>query len=195
MIVSSPIMRDVLRRVSEAAEQGRRTVLLGPTGAGKSGWRAVITETRLRGRAIAALNCALLDRDLCLRSSLVPSAVRLQAPVNDIPGMVEAAHEGTLFLDELGNEPRCPKALLRFLDSRGEYQRLGDPKLRRADVQLVCASNAKLDENDFRMKHFRDDLWYRLSSAVIRVPPARAARRRARVSAAQNTAREPASGG
>jgi DNA-binding NtrC family response regulator len=175
MIVSSPIMRDVLRRVSEAAEQGRRTVLLGPTGAGKE-WLARCyhrNSPRATG-PFAALNCALLDRDLLFAQLFGAKRGSFTGAVNDIPGMVEAAHEGTLFLDELGEMSLdVQKALLRFLDSRGEYQRLGDPKLRRADVQLVCASNAKLDENDFRMKHFRDDLWYRLSSAVIRVPPLR----------------------
>lgn len=175
MIVSSPVMRDVLRRVAEAAEQGRRTVLLGPTGAGKEWLARCYHRYSPRSKGpFAALNCALLDRDLLYAQLFGARRGSFTGAVNDVQGLVEASHEGTLFLDELGEMSLdVQKALLRFLDTRGEYQRLGDPKPRRADVQLVCASNAQLDEAEFRMKHFRDDLWYRLSSAVIRVPPLR----------------------
>jgi DNA-binding NtrC family response regulator len=175
MIVSSPVMRDVLRRVAEAAEQGRRTVLLGPTGAGKEWLARCYHRYSPRSKGpFAALNCALLDRDLLYAQLFGAKRGSFTGAVNDVQGLVEASHEGTMFLDELGEMSLdVQKALLRFLDTRGEYQRLGDPKLRRADVQLVCASNARLDEVEYRMKHFRDDLWYRLSSAVIRVPPLR----------------------
>jgi DNA-binding NtrC family response regulator len=168
-------MRDVLRRVAEAAEQGRRTVLLGPTGAGKEWLARCYHRYSPRSKGpFAALNCALLDRDLLYAQLFGAKRGSFTGAVNDVQGLVEASHEGTMFLDELGEMSLdVQKALLRFLDTRGEYQRLGDPKLRRADVQLVCASNARLDEVEYRMKHFRDDLWYRLSSAVIRVPPLR----------------------
>lgn len=175
MIVSSPVMRDVLRRVAEAAEQGRRTVLLGPTGAGKEWLARCYHRYSPRSKGpFAALNCALLERDLLYAQLFGARRGSFTGAVQDVQGLVEASHEGSLFLDELGEMSlEVQKALLRFLDTRGEYQRLGDPKPRRADVQLVCASNARLDEPEFRMKHFRDDLWYRLSSAVIRVPPLR----------------------
>ena len=60
--------------------------------------------------------------------------------------------------------------LLRFLDTRGEYQRLGDPRPRRADVQVVCATNVPLDDPSYRNGRFREDLWYRLAAAVVHVP-------------------------
>lgn len=175
MVVASPIMREVLRRVAESAEQGRRTVLLGPTGAGKEWLARCYHRYSPRSKGpFAALNCALLDRDLLYAQLFGARRGSFTGAVQDIQGLVEASHEGTLFLDELGEMSLdVQKALLRFLDTRGEYQRLGDPKPRHADVQLVCASNAGLDEAEYRMKHFRDDLWYRLSSAVIRVPPLR----------------------
>jgi len=175
MVVASPIMREVLRRVAESAEQGRRTVLLGPTGAGKEWLARCYHRYSPRSKGpFAALNCALLDRDLLYAQLFGARRGSFTGAVQDIQGLVEASHEGTLFLDELGEMSlEVQKALLRFLDTRGEYQRLGDPKPRHADVQLVCASNASLDEAEYRMKHFRDDLWYRLSSAVIRVPPLR----------------------
>jgi DNA-binding NtrC family response regulator len=161
--------------VAEAAEQGRRTVLLGPTGAGKEWLARCYHRYSPRSKGpFAALNCALLERDLLYAQLFGARRGSFTGAVQDVQGLVEASHEGTLFLDELGEMSlEVQKALLRFLDTRGEYQRLGDPKPRRADVQLVCASNARLDEPEFRMKHFRDDLWYRLSSAVIRVPPLR----------------------
>ena len=65
------------------------------------------------------------------------------------------------------------KALLRFLDSRGEYRRLGDTATRRANVQIVCATNAALDSAGERRGKFRDDLWYRLAVKVVLVPPLR----------------------
>jgi len=63
------------------------------------------------------------------------------------------------------------KALLRFLDSRGEYYRLGDTQVRHTNVQIVCATNAPLDNAVLRHGKFRDDLWYRLAVKVVRVPP------------------------
>lgn len=175
MIVASPSLREVLRRVAEAAEQGRRTVILGPTGAGKD-WlaRCYHRYSPRNAGPFAALNCALLDRDLLYAQLFGAKRGSFTGAVSDVQGLVEAAHEGTLFLDELGEMSlEVQKALLRFLDTRGEYQRLGDPRTRRADVQLVCATNKPLDESLYRLHHFRDDLWYRISSAVVRVPPLR----------------------
>jgi DNA-binding NtrC family response regulator len=172
MIVASPLLREALRRVAEAGEQGRRTVILGPTGSGKE-WlaRCYHRYSPRNAGPFAALNCALLDKELLYAQLFGAKRGSFTGAVNDVQGLVEAAHEGTLFLDELGEMSlEVQKALLRFLDTRGEYQRLGDPKPRKADVQIVCASNKPLDDAVYRLQCFRDDLWYRLSSAVIRVP-------------------------
>jgi hypothetical protein len=83
------------------------------------------------------------------------------------------AHGGTLFLDEVAElDARTQASLLRFLDQRGEYERLGDPRPRHADVRIVCATNRDL-RAEVRAGRFRDDLWYRFAAAVVDVPPLR----------------------
>lgn len=175
MIIASRALREVLRRVGDAAARGQRLILLGPTGVGKDLLARCFHRYSQREKGpFAALNCALLDKDLLYAQLFGARRGSFTGAISDIIGAVESAHEGTLFLDELGEMSLdVQRALLRFLDTRGEYQRLGDPRPRRADVQVVCATNVPLDDPSYRNGRFREDLWYRLAAAVVHVPPLR----------------------
>jgi len=84
-------------------------------------------------------------------------------------GKVGAAEGGTLFLDEIGDVPADVQVkLLMFLDSRS-YFRVGDDKLRVADVRLICATNRNLREG-VAQGTFREDLWYRVDRFQVRMP-------------------------
>ena len=175
MIVASRGLRDALRKVADAAAQGRRAILLGETGVGKD-WlaRCYHRYSQRHSGPFAALNCALLDRELLYAQLFGARRGSFTGAVTDVVGVVEAAHEGTLFHNKHDKKNKKEqKTKQRFLDSRGEYQRLGDPRPRRADVQIVCATNAPLDSPEARIGRFRDDLWYRLAASVIAVPPQR----------------------
>jgi NtrC-family two-component system response regulator AlgB len=92
--------------------------------------------------------------------------------VRDNPGRIAACEGGTLFLDEIGDLPISlqPK-LLRFLQDQ-EYERLGDPLTRKADVRIITATNRDL-EGEGKAGGFREDLFYRLNVIQIEIPPLR----------------------
>lgn len=173
MVAASAAIRRVLIRTAEAAAHGRRTILLGPTGVGKELLaRSYHLYSPRHAGPFVTVNCALLEKDLLYAQLFGARRGSFTGAATDVPGLVEAAAGGTLFLDELGEmSPDVQKALLRFLDSRGEYYRLGDARARRADIQIVCASNVPLNDPTYRSGRFRDDLWYRLAASVIVVPP------------------------
>jgi len=92
--------------------------------------------------------------------------------LNDKKGLVEMAHKGTLFLDEIGEMPMALQVkLLRFLET-GEFRRVGDNQLRKVDVRLVAATNRNLEE-EIEKGTFREDLYYRLNTMKLSVPPLR----------------------
>lgn len=175
MVASSLAIREILYRLADAAASSRRTILLGPTGVGKELLaRSYHGYSPRHNGPFVTVNCALLDKDLLHAQLFGARRGSFTGAVNDVVGLLESAHGGTLFLDELGEmSSDVQKALLRFLDSRGEYYRLGDARLRTADVQIVCASNRDLDDPACRSQYFRSDLWYRLASSVLRIPPLR----------------------
>lgn len=175
MVVESPVMRKLLLRTAEAAAAGRRAVLLGPTGVGKELLaRSYHGYSARHDGPFVTVNCALLDKQLLYAQLFGARRGSFTGAVADITGLIESADGGTLFLDELAEMPLdVQAALLRFLDTRGEYCRLGDTRSRRVSVQVVCATNAPLDDPSYRTGRFRNDLWYRLASAVLLVPPLR----------------------
>lgn len=174
-ILVSPLMREVHRQIVDAAAYGLRLMILGPTGAGKERLaRCFHKHSRQHRGPYATVNCALLKENLLYAQLFGAKRGSYTGAVQDVVGVIEAANEGTLFLDEVGEmDLEVQKALLRFLDSRGEYRRLGDTATRRANVQIVCATNAALDSAGERRGKFRDDLWYRLAVKVVLVPPLR----------------------
>lgn len=174
-ILVSPLMREVHRHIVDAAAYGMRLMILGPTGAGKERLaRCFHKHSRQHRGPYATVNCALLQENLLYAQLFGAKRGSFTGAVQDVVGVIEAAHEGTLFLDEVGEmDLEVQKALLRFLDSRGEYRRLGDTATRKANVQIVCATNAALDSAAERRGKFRDDLWYRLAVKVVLVPPLR----------------------
>lgn len=174
-ILASPALRETHRQIADAAARGMRVLLLGPTGAGKERLATCYhRHSRQHRGPFATINCSLLSSDLLYAQLFGAKKGSFTGCTADIVGVVEAAHEGTLFLDEIGEmNAEVQRALLRFLDLRGEYQRLGDVRTRRANVQIVCATNVDLDEPMRRAEQFREDLWYRLAVRVVRVPPLR----------------------
>jgi transcriptional regulator with PAS, ATPase and Fis domain len=87
-------------------------------------------------------------------------------------GLIEAAHTGTLFADEIGAlEPEIQASFLRLMETQ-EYRRVGGTQTRKADVRIVAATNADL-AGAVREGKFRDDLFFRLSVIVLQVPPLR----------------------
>ena len=91
---------------------------------------------------------------------------------SDRVGYFEVAHRGTLFLDEIGNVPMAQQAkLLRVLET-GELQPVGSSKTRRVDVRILTATNSELDRA-VAEGTFREDLFYRLNTVEVRLPPLR----------------------
>jgi transcriptional regulator with PAS, ATPase and Fis domain len=157
----------------QAAESDLPVLLVGETGTGKELLaRAIHAASERRDRPFLALNCALFSESL-LESELFGHARGAFTGATSAKlGLVEAAHGGTLFLDELADMPRpIQAALLRFLELH-EFRRLGETEVRHADVRIVAAMQADVDE-ELASGRVRRDLLFRLDVFRIALPPLR----------------------
>jgi DNA-binding NtrC family response regulator len=119
-----------------------------------------------------AVNCGALRADLALSQLFGHRKGAFTGAHTEGVGLVEAAHGGTLLLDEVGELPADVQVtLLRFLES-GEYLRLGETEVRRADVRVIAATNRELRGREGEQM-FRRDLLFRLNEIEIRVPALR----------------------
>ena len=174
IVVTSPLMLDVLRLAHRAAECEAKVLLTGESGVGKD---LIAQEIHARSPRASgpyvAVNCAGLTETL-LESELFGHARgSFTGAYRDKPGKLQMADGGTLFLDEVGEMSlRMQALLLRFLEN-GELQRVGDSnRSRRVDVRVVAATNRNLSER-VAAGEFREDLLYRLRVIHIHVPPLR----------------------
>jgi two-component system NtrC family response regulator len=166
-------MRTAERLALRAAATELSVLITGETGTGKElVARTIHAQSPRASRPFLAVNCGALRADLALSQLFGHRKGAFTGAHAEGVGLVEAAHGGTLFLDEAGELPLDVQVtLLRFLES-GEYLRLGETQVRRADVRIIAATNRVLRGGDGE-RLFRRDLLYRLNEIEIRLPTLR----------------------
>lgn len=167
---SEPVMQKILQIAFKAAETPATVLILGPSGTGKSVLaREIHKRSPQKENAFVTVNCPSLSKEL-LESELFGHVKgSFTGAVGDTQGKVAAADGGTLFLDEIGEMPlEIQPKLLRLLQER-EYERVGEAKIRRANVRVIAATNRNLAE-EVKAGKFREDLFYRLNVINLTLP-------------------------
>ena len=173
IIGSSPAMGSVYRLIRRVAPCNASVLLLGETGTGKELVATALHRLSLRsGGPMVKVNCGALSESL-LESELF-GHVRgsFTGAVNNRTGRFEAAHGGTIFLDEINSTSlKLQVKLLRVLQER-EFERVGDTQTIRVDTRVIAASNRNLMD-EMEATRFREDLYWRLNVVPIQIPPLR----------------------
>jgi transcriptional regulator with PAS, ATPase and Fis domain len=167
---------DVFRVIDRVADTDCTVLITGESGTGKElVARAVHRVGPRADKAFVAVNCGAIPEAL-LESELFGHARGAFTGAHAAkPGRIAQAEGGMLFLDEIGELPLALQVkLLRVLQTR-EYSPVGDARVHKADVRIVAATNANLEEA-VRNRTFREDLYYRLNVIHVSVPPLRARR-------------------
>lgn len=161
---------DVLFR---AAATPASILILGESGTGKSVIaREIHDRSHLRDKPFVTVSCPSLSKELLESVLFGHMKGSFTGAIKDTWGKVHAADGGTLFLDEIGELPmEIQPKLLRLLQER-EYERLGENKVREANVRVIAATNRDLRDS-IASGHFREDLYYRLNVISVTVPPLR----------------------
>ena len=173
LIGGSPPMQSVFGLIKKVAETSTPVLILGESGTGKElVCREIHRRSERDDRPFVAVNCAALAEGV-LESELFGHEKGAFTGATQMKrGKFELAHEGTLFLDEVGEIPPATQVkLLRFLQER-ELERVGGSKVIKVDVRVVCATNRNLKELIER-GDFREDLFYRINVISIELPPLR----------------------
>jgi DNA-binding NtrC family response regulator len=168
---SSRLMQELFAVIRKAGPSQKSVLINGESGTGKELVARSIHATSGRD-SFVAVNCSAFPENL-LESELFGHERGAFTGADRVRvGLFEAAHRGTLFLDEVGDLPPAlqPK-LLRALES-GEIRRVGATESKAVDVRLIAASNKDLEE-EVREGRFREDLFWRLNVLTLTVPPLR----------------------
>ena len=161
------------RVVEKVAPTNASVLLLGESGTGKELLaRAVHSLSPRADKPFVAINCAAIPDNLLESELFGYEKGAFTGAVKQTPGKFEQADRGTLFLDEIGDMPLALQAkLLRFLQDR-VLERIGGRERIAVDVRVVCATNKDLAQI-IQGGGFREDLYYRISEVVVRIPPLR----------------------
>lgn len=173
VIGSSPVIQQTVALAKKIAPANTTVLLLGETGAGKEVFaKAIHTESKRSIKQFIAINCSSFTKDLLEGELFGYKAGAYTGAVRDKKGLIELAEGGTLFLDEIGELNNDLQArLLRVLEN-GEFIKLGDIKTTKVDVRIIAATNRAL-RKEVAEGYFREDLYYRLNTFTISLPPLR----------------------
>lgn len=166
-------MKRALEVASILAPTNASILLLGETGTGKELFAKLIHRLSNRPQGpFAPINCASIPKELVESTLFGHKKGSFTGAVSDQTGKFDAAHKGTLFLDELGELPISTQSkLLRILED-DMVEPLGNPKPHKVDVRIVAATNQDINKA-IKDGRFRQDLYYRLNVGEIRIPPLR----------------------
>lgn len=173
LMTADPEMLKLCRLIEKVAPSDVGVLLLGESGTGKELLARALHDLGDRAdKAFYAINCAAIPENLLESELFGHEKGAFTGAVRQSKGKVELADKGTLFLDEIGDMPLAVQVkLLRFLQER-VIERVGGRQTIAVDVRIVCATNQDL-EKLIGEGLFREDLFYRLSELVVKIPPLR----------------------
>ena len=173
IVVNSPSLNHALDVALQVAPTDLSVLIVGESGVGKEVIPRVIHDSspRRRGKYFA-INCGSIPEGTIDSELFGHVKGSFTGAISDSPGYFGAADKGTLFLDEVGELPISTQArLLRVLET-GEYIPVGATDVRKTDVRVVAATNVNM-QRAISEGRFREDLYYRLNSIPIHMPPLR----------------------
>ena len=173
LIGESEGMVQAMARLLQVAPTDLSVLITGETGTGKEVFAHAVHELSLRKKfQFVSVNCGAIPETLLESELFGAEKGAFTGSIEQRKGFFETAHRGTIFLDEIGEMPIGTQVkLLRILES-GEYSRLGSSDVHKVDVRLVAATNRDL-AYEVRQGNFRQDLFFRLNSVNIHLPPLR----------------------
>jgi len=173
IVAQSEAMREAVGLAQRVAPTDANVLITGESGAGKDALAAFIhSQSRRASRAFVKIDCATLASELLEAELFGFERGAFTGASEAKPGRFEAAHRGTLVLDEIAYLPNEAQAkLLRVIETR-EFERLGGRRTIKVDARLMALTNVDLTKAVQR-RAFREDLFYRLNVVHIEVPPLR----------------------
>ncbi|HET9264041.1 MAG TPA: sigma-54 dependent transcriptional regulator [Vicinamibacterales bacterium] len=173
IIAVSRAMQQVVATIAQLASTDSTVLIEGESGTGKElVARALYAQSARRHKRFVPINCGAIPEALLESELFGHRKGAFTGAVVDRSGLLEEAHGGVLFLDEIGEmAPSMQVRLLRFLQG-GEVRRIGDTTTRQVDVRLVAATHRSL-EVEVAEGRFRQDFYYRINVIGIQIPPLR----------------------
>jgi transcriptional regulator with PAS, ATPase and Fis domain len=173
IIGNAPALNFALQVASQVSNTDLSVLIFGESGVGKEVFSHIIHSLSARKHnPFIAVNCGAIPEGTIDSELFGHEKGSFTGAVDSRKGYFETVNGGTIFLDEIGELPLGTQArLLRVLET-GEFIRVGSSKVQKTDVRVIAATNKDLLESTHNAK-FREDLYYRLSTVPIRVPPLR----------------------
>lgn len=171
IIGHSDKIMEVMSLIAQIAPVDITALITGPSGVGKEMVAKAIHSTSKRAKdELVIVNCGAIPEGIIESELFGHKKGSFTGAGDDRKGYFEAANRGTIFLDEIGETPLATQVkLLRVLET-GEFMRVGDSKTLKTDVRVIAATNKDLGEM-VQKGTFRQDLYYRLKTVTIQVPP------------------------
>lgn len=173
IIGESAAIQQAVLLAEKVAATDTTVLLLGETGTGKEVFaQSIHQQSSRKTKSFVAVNCSAFSKEILESELFGHKAGAFTGAIKDKKGLFEEAHEGTVFLDEIGEMPAELQAkLLRVLEL-GEFIKVGTTKAVKVNVRIIAATNRNL-QKEIETGHFRSDLFYRLSVFQITLPALR----------------------
>lgn len=173
IIGTSPKILEAIAFAEQVAKTDVNVLLTGESGTGKEVFARFIHEKSLRAsEKFIPINCGALPQGVLESELFGHEKGSFTGAVSQRKGYFESADGGTIFLDEIGEMPlETQVKLLRVLET-GEFLRVGSSETRHTNVRIIAATNRRLDE-EVQRRHFREDLYFRLRTVELKLPPLR----------------------
>ena len=173
IIGNSPLLNNAILRAIQVAPTEMSVLITGESGSGKESFSKIIHSLSKRKHgSFIAINCGAIPEGTIYSELFGHEKGAFTGSTDARKGYFEVTDGGTIFLDEIGEMPFDSQAMLLRVLENGEYLRMGSSTPRKTDVRVVAATNVDLVKA-VQEKKFREDLYFRLSTMPIYVPPLR----------------------